>query len=308
MFDWACGSLLKKFVEHKMYTASWEGDGAVWLKNWNNAWMFGLIDFTPRMRILDVGSGVPNMLRVLHRQFGCEVSALDIPNSSSAVPQFGFLPGHDASDREVTLYQGLVGDDVLPAESFDLISCISVVEHTYDTTFVMAPERPLAHVNILRDLVRMLKPGGALLMNWDLFLEGAPHFVGWDYEVDYGLLKHCGLSLLSPRRKVRSRQYIFNHPDTLFFSPAPIMDWGLPVGVPRGTSINMLWRKPGRMTRVNLQPHPALEAHYFPEGETTAAAGAPHDDDLTTADIERRFRDYMSHISRALGSKRYCVA
>ncbi len=40
MFDWARGSMLKKFVELKMFRADWTRTD--WLKNWHVPWLLDL--------------------------------------------------------------------------------------------------------------------------------------------------------------------------------------------------------------------------------------------------------------------------
>lgn len=303
MFDWARGSLLKRMIERGLPKAEWDASDTHWLKNWNNPWLAGLLRLGPEHRILDVGSSTPLLAALLHRRTGCEAHVLDVPAEAAGNPVFGFTRERLDAFPEVQFHLGLAGADVLPAESFDFVSCISVMEHTYDHVSPLDPARPLAHVNVLRDLVRMLKPGGVLLMNWDTYLEGVHHHVGWDFEVDYRLLRHCGLTLLDPRRRVRGEQYIHDHPETLFFAPEVIAGMGIPRAL-RATAINMLWRKPGPRTRVELAPDPALEPFYFPDGEVTDARPPAPDDTLTTAAIEGRFRAYLAQADRVLRAPR----
>src|SRR5262249_26141741 len=157
----------------------------------------------------------------------------------------------------------------------------SVMEHTYDRVSPLDRERPMAHVNVLRDLVRMLKPGGILLMNWDVYLLGVAHHIGWDFEVDFALLRHCGLNLVTSRRRVHGKEYICHHPYSLFFNRIGLAQYPCLAGL-RGVSINMLWRKPGQDARVKFAPDPALEAFYFPDDEVTCAAPMSDTPELTT--------------------------
>jgi hypothetical protein len=199
----------------------------------------------------------------------------------------------------VKLHYGLAGDELLPPERFDLITCISTLEHTYDHDSPVNPQRPLPHWNALRDMVRMLKPGGVLLMNWDFFLTGKSHNVGYDFETDYQLLRACGLGLLSTRRKVRGQRYIYDHHDTLFFDHEAVLKATV-MPLMRGSPINVLWRKPGNGADVRFSPHPELESLYFPEEETTSSQPGAAEEGLTTVQIDARFRAIIGRVSDIL--------
>ncbi len=302
MFDWARGSLLKKMIEHRLFSADWDPVNTPWLKNWQSAWMLGLLEFTPGMRLLDVGSSTPVMADHLRQRFGCEAHALDVDATAARVAHFGFSAQATSPYPNVQLHFGLAGDEVLPAEHFDFIMCISAIEHTYDQHPALSPERPLAHLNALRDMVRMLKPGGVLMMNWDMYLSGTSNYTGWEHETDYALLKHCGLRLVSNRRKVRGKQYLFDHADSLFFGADALLALGAPSYV-RATSINMLWRKPGTATQVKFAPHPALEPYYFPRTEESGLPAATDEKALTTDAIDARFRNYIEKVTQTLTHK-----
>jgi len=299
MFDWARGSSLKELIDRQAFNASWEALNSYWLKNWSVPWALHLVEFVPAMRVLDVGSATPWLMQHIHRQYGSEVHALDVDARQATAEVFGCAPDKLKAFPEVQFHFGLAGAEPLPAESFDVVSCISVMEHTYDLTSPLDPQRPLAHVNVLRDLVRMLKPGGILLMNWDVYLQGVPHHVGWDFETDFALLRHCGLDLVTRRRRVRGKEYITSHGDTLFFDrrgmqPAARLNL-------RGTSINMLWRKPGSEAQAHFAPDPAMHAGYFPAEESQAEllSSVQH---LTTEQIDARFRSYMDQCAGTLGN------
>jgi SAM-dependent methyltransferase len=272
-----------------------------YLKDWHIGWLKGLLEFHSGMSVLDVGAGRPRFMRFLRRRFGCDVHALDV-KSNSCNSTFGFRPGVEEEHPEVMFHYGLAGEDLLPADSFDLVTCISVLEHTYDHNSPVDPDRPLPHLNSLRDMVRMLKPGGALLMNWDYFLSGRTHNVGYDFESDYQFLRACGLRPFCNRRAVRGQRYIFDHPDTLFFDHAAVMN-ASQASLRRGSSINLLWRKPGSVADVRFRPHPELERLYFPESEVTTDVRSESESRLTTDEIEMRFRTLISRLTDVLGRR-----
>lgn len=302
MFDWARGSMLKKFLEFGIYGADWEPRGAQALKNWHSSWLLGLIEFTPQMSILDVGAATPKFMNYIHEAYGCEVHALDADSTTASKSHFGFPSDIAVRFPNVMMHVGLAGDDLLPAERFDLITCISTLEHTYDHDSPLLANRPMPHLHALRDMVRMLKPGGAFLMNWDLFLDNIPQNLGWDFEVDYRVLVASGMRMLSERRRLRNVAYMYSHPDTLFFDPITVL--GFKMGkLRRGTSINILWQKPGHGSSIRLRPRPELEPYYFPDEETvpeidgTIAPAA----EATTEEIDASFRAIISRITDVLG-------
>jgi SAM-dependent methyltransferase len=298
MFDWARGTALKRFIDAGLFMAGWEAGHARWLKNWHTPWLLGLVKFTPEMSVLDVGSSRPWFMKHLHKHYGCEVHALDVDSSVATNDNFGFAADVDAVFPEVTMHVGLAGDGVLPAERFDVITCISTLEHTYDNVSPLHPKGPLPHLNALRDMARMLKPGGLLLMNWDMYLSGMRHHVGWDYEVDCRILQECGMRLASDRRILRGAQYLFDHSDTVFFDHEDVLHFEVDTVV-RGTAINVLWRKPGDEHRVPLNPRAELDEVYFPaqESQPSTQTDSPH---LTTEEIDQRFQAIISRIVKVL--------
>jgi len=301
MFDWARGSTLPHFTKSGVYLAGWNDVLTPWLKDWSVPWFQGAIEFRPGLRFLDVGSGPPVLAQYLHDKFGCETHALDVPAGPANAAHFGLQGASDSNYPNVTLHFGLAGRDLLPADHFDIVYCNSVMEHTYDTKEALAPEAPLAHMEVLRDLARMLRPGGLLLMNWDTYLDGVPHHLGWEYESDLWLLHHCGMRLADPRRRVRSAQYIWGHPDTLFFSPGATFPFKSPTQV-HGTSINAIWRKPGGALATRLVPRTELEPAYFPADELDPARSYA-EEACSSEEIERRFRKHIEQARRVLGGR-----
>jgi SAM-dependent methyltransferase len=299
MFDWARGSALRRFIDLGLFMAGWDPAHARWLKNWHTPWLLGLVNFTPEMSVLDVGSSHPWFMKWLHQNHGCEVHALDVDSSRATNDNFGFAADVDQIFSPVTMHVGLVGDEVLPTERFDVITCISMLEHTYDTVSPLSPQKPLAHLNALRDMSRMLKPGGVLLMNWDMYLHGVNHHIGWDYEVDIWILQACGMQLACDRRILRGAQYLVDHPDTVFFDHEDVLQFNVET-VARGTAINTLWRKPGDADLVPVTPRRDLEDIYFPLEETRQARQDAIGPRVTTDEIDQRFRNIISRVTDVL--------
>jgi SAM-dependent methyltransferase len=301
MFDWARGSAVKHFIREGLYFADWDDHMSAWLRNWSVPWFQGAIEFRRGLRILDVGSGNPQFAHRLYTEFGCDAHALDIPSDASGVHNWGINQDSNSQYPGVTTHYGLAGQDRLPADHFDVVYCNSVMEHTYDSRDAVAPSAPLAHQEVLRDMVRMLRPGGLLLMNWDTFLDGVPHHLGWEYESDMWLLHHCGMRLADPRRRIRSAQYIYDHPDSLFFSPKAVFTYHVDTHV-HAISINAVWRKPGGELPTRLVPRSTLEAAYFPTEEMDPSR-QHNEENLSTEEIDARFKRHISQAQRALGGR-----
>lgn len=77
------------------------------------------------------------------------------------------------SDR-IALHNCLIDDAPFPAETFDLITCISVLEHIPDDGAA------------LRAMIRMLKPGGMLVLSLPCRSRAAEQYIDRD---EYGLLE-----------------------------------------------------------------------------------------------------------------------
>jgi hypothetical protein len=99
---------------------------------------------------------------------------------------------------------------------------------------------------------------------------------------------------------MRGQRYIFDHPDTLFFDHAAVMEASRGT-LRRGSPINVLWRKPGSVADVRFRPHPELGGLYFPPGEVAAVEQIGDDDSLTTDEIDRRFRTLIARLTDVLG-------
>ncbi|HLB13222.1 MAG TPA: class I SAM-dependent methyltransferase [Dehalococcoidia bacterium] len=253
MFDWARGSVLKKMIEVGIPQAFHDP----WLKGWAAAWPLALLKIPSGARVLDIGSGNHPYYARRFASMGCEAHVLEEPSVAGAAhPGWGVREETVRANPDIVFHLGLAGQDVPPASAFDLITCISVLEHVYDSRKVVDPDDPMPHLNFLRDMVRMLAPGGVMVLTVDFFLNDMPHWRGWDYLLDVEFLMACGMGLLSPSSKIYSRTFLYNHEDTLFMAPEGILSFA--DRYYRSTSVGMMFRKPGSAERVTLSPHPSL--------------------------------------------------
>jgi ubiquinone/menaquinone biosynthesis C-methylase UbiE len=165
----------------KTNDAAMESYGKLWAKDtfrlWSRRWEYPfaaqrIIEFAsvhqqsagaqPQgqspFRVLDAGSGVtyfPYFLCAHIRD--AQVTCFD----SNPAYHSMFKAIHEAmSDCHVKFLEGMLQKIPLPDNSFDAVCCISVLEHTSN------------YEEILDEFARVLRPGGLLLLTFDLSLDG----------------------------------------------------------------------------------------------------------------------------------------
>ncbi len=146
-------------------------------RQWEYPWCFlRLTDFGvgPSSRVMDVGCACnPFMVELARRRFyvtGVDLYAIDDPDNPH--PQFG---GFDRSYENEFLQFCQAGMDriPLPADSFDAVYCLSVLEHCNEATRRAG----------LREMLRVLKPGRPLIITED--------YIPWPIEPLPGVLHVC---------------------------------------------------------------------------------------------------------------------
>ncbi len=130
-------------------------------------WAFEALRLLPGMRVLDIGGSLAGLQFVLDRS-GCEVVNVDPGEESRGrgwpVSLATMARLNRAFGTHVTLKKCFLQDAGLAAESFDRVVSISVLEHV--------PQNDIAA--ILREIRRVLKPGGLVVLTLDLFLNVRP--------------------------------------------------------------------------------------------------------------------------------------
>jgi hypothetical protein len=259
MFDWARGEVLKQLVEQKVPLANWEG----WLKGWAHGWTNALLEVPAGARIIDVGCGSSPYYAKHFAQHGCEAHVLERYSHEGPNPVFGISAETLRQHPEITFHHGLAGQNVAPEAYFDLVTCISVIEHIYDRDHVIDASGNFRHWLALDDLVRMLAPGGVLVVTYDFILQDYVGMRGWDYLADVKYLETKGIPLLNRSRRLRDRTFLYNYDDTLFMTFEGILSFQNRFR--RQTAVGMMFRKPGSTSKVVLSPSPTLRDVLFSE-------------------------------------------
>lgn len=146
--------------------------GKLWAKDtfrlWSRRWEYPfvaerVISFAQEQsdgpfRVLDAGSGVtyfPYFLRAeLPRS---EITCFD--SNGTYHPMFAAVNA-TMDETKVKFIEGMLQKIPLPDDSFDAVCCISVLEHTDN------------YGEILDEFARLLRPGGLLVLTFDLSLDG----------------------------------------------------------------------------------------------------------------------------------------
>jgi len=130
---------------------------------WEYPWAFHAIPSQPGMRALDIGGGLSGFAVTLARN-KLEVTVLD-PGKSGQEPGVLLEQLARMHGAEVRHVEGHPGDPGLALDGFDLVYCLSVVEH-----LPSAQER----ARLMRAAWDALRPGGHFVLTVDLDLSLRP--------------------------------------------------------------------------------------------------------------------------------------
>ena len=136
-----------------------------WSRQFEWPWILHQGDFRPWHRVLDVGGGW-SVLKYAMAARTDEVVSVE--------PDAGFIAKTDESIRRMGFHniRQVLGDArslPFPDGSFDRVVCVSVMEHIDG-----------GHSECVRECLRVLRPGGVLLLTADVLVEG-------DHEGDFHL-------------------------------------------------------------------------------------------------------------------------
>ena len=218
MFDWSRGSLLKAMQLAKIPDAAYDP----WLKGFAYAWLQSILAFSPQAKVLDVGcSATPHYAEKLRRLYSVEAHGLDkgAPGSKEG---WGLDERSQRMYPEVILHHGWAGEEVCPPDFFDAVISVSTLEHIYDTSKPVDANDMYPHYRSLKDMARMVKPGGVVAFTYDFPLS-YPYNPGWSPIADYEYLLTLGLSPCCPQKTPQTDIVIYNHSDSLFVQPDGIL-------------------------------------------------------------------------------------
>jgi SAM-dependent methyltransferase len=237
VFDWSRAELLKAMQRAKVPHAVYDP----LLKGFAYAWLQSVLRFEPGARVLDVGCGAsPYYIDDLRQIYGIEAHGMDKSSEAKNVrdlyritpdgevrPErmsWGFTENTARAFPDVTMHDAYAGEGTGPDESFDVVLSVSALEHIYDTVKPVSAGRMYPHYDVLRDMARMVKPGGILAFTYD-FLLCYPFNPGWSPIADHEYLTTLGLRPCDSRRGPVSETFIYNFVDSLFVQADMVLSY-----------------------------------------------------------------------------------
>jgi SAM-dependent methyltransferase len=175
-----------------------------WTRAFEYPWCFYTIDPRPGMNLVELGAGASGLQFVLSQE-QVEVTSVDplvAPEGVNSVHRWSF----SASDFEklnavfgtnIRFINDHLQNAKLPAESFDAVLSVSVIEHI----------PPDVLPGLMREIARILKPSGRFVATVDLFSDCQPftelerNRFGTNVSIR-DLVEHSGLELIAGDRSV----------------------------------------------------------------------------------------------------------
>lgn len=151
-------------------------------KRWEYPWTLerAEAELVEGARVLDVGAG-DSIFPIYLASRGFDVTAVDVAFDGS----LGVRHGVDVAYVEADM-----SDLPLPSDGFDVVFCISVIEHLPDAAIPAA----------LAEIRRVVRPGGALLLTTDYYDDAEAEI--WhrspeqEFQVDWGVFDEARLRRL----------------------------------------------------------------------------------------------------------------
>ena len=214
MIDYARVSKMVQYINEKRFWAKWQYS----TRCWAYPWILENGRFEKGLKCLDAGCGqspIPSYLYGL----GCEAHGLDyLQGEKGDYPETYGIPQEwiDRWRGKVQYHHGTMFDIPLPDNTFDRITCISVLEH------ILTPQQPHAHYPCLKELKRILKPGGLLIVTVDYFAN--PDVTpGYDYRDD---IAYLAMLPFERNSHMWTREEISLDEDAFFVPPQMYLEMG----------------------------------------------------------------------------------
>lgn len=169
------------------------------LREWEWPWTLKIAREWPhRGKSLDAGCGTSQMPKWMG-EMGYEPVGVDNFDYADANLEYVDLARkhfavNDPAVTGYTLVEASLDNMPFDDDSFEVITCVSVMEHIYD------PQKPLAHHRHLDEMKRVLRPGGLLICTYDVHITPGinDRVLGFDYIIDVKYLTKTGMQPLVP--------------------------------------------------------------------------------------------------------------
>lgn len=236
MIAYAKVSKIARYITEKKLWADWNNG----TRCWEYPWILENGHFEKGLKCLDAGCGQSPFPAYL-QDIGCEAHGLDyLQGEKGDYPETYGIPKKWVKmlDGKVKYHHGTMFNSPFPDNTFDRITCVSVLEH------ILTPQEPHAHYPCLLELRRILKPGGLLIVTVDYFLD--PGLTpGYDYRDD---ISYLGMAPLDPEGHLYTREEITLDEDAYFIPPQMYLEMGYGRGFNkkiyhRLTSVGYILRK-----------------------------------------------------------------
>jgi len=214
MIDYAKISTMVRYINQKLLWADWQYG----TRGWEYPWILENGRFVKGLKCLDAGCGQSPLPAYLHG-LGCEAHGLDyLQGERGDYPETYGIPEEwiKMLQGKVEYHHGTMFQAPFPDNTFDRVTCVSVLEH------ILTPNTPHAHHPCLQEMKRLLKPGGLLIVTVDYFVnpEVTP---GYDYRDD---ITYLGMPPLDPDSCFWTRESISLDEDAFFIPPKMYIEMG----------------------------------------------------------------------------------
>lgn len=214
MISYARVSEIVRYISGRKLWADWKNG----TRCWEYPWLLENGGFEKGLKCLDAGCGQSPIPAYLYG-LGCEAHGLDyLQGEKGNYPKTYGVPREWEKKwaGKIQYHHGTMFEAPFPDNTFDRITCISVLEH------ILSPRQPHAHFPCLKELRRILKPGGLLIVTVDYFVnpEVTP---GYDYLDDIAYLE---MPLLDRGSRRWTRKEMSLDEDAYFIPPQMYLDMG----------------------------------------------------------------------------------
>lgn len=200
-----------------------------WSRQWEYPYHAANMPQEPQ-RVLDAGSGItfyPFYLASL----GHQVSCCDLTDSLTRA----FEEARRATSLPVEFFGASIAEMPFADETFDVLSCVSVLEHVPSEL----------RVKVVREFARVLRPGGRLIVTADVSLGRDHSIMMEDFAVMLAELSRL-FTFTYPPNFVRTTSLLTTD------SVRQTEPWRLPWSVRPNTLVNLLLGRAGRRAFYSL--------------------------------------------------------